>query len=188
MNVFWRVEPLSDLEKQLWEVVQEAHYKSSFRDNLSSNAVMLSAAGSGQYFSAIAAALMTLGGIHGPVEEAMMIFSQPSEDIKAFTAEMLKHARKIAGFGNAFHKGEPDPNWVKVDEFLEKNFPEWSAKLKEMTEFFHTNGKKIFPNPAAMTAVTALILRMPIESAGYLFVQARLGAWSQIFQANVQRL
>jgi citrate synthase len=188
MTIYWRAEPFSVLENQLLEAVAEAHYKSSFRDNLSSDAVLRAAVGSGNYFQSIAAALMTLGGVHGPVEEAMTILSQPIEDIKEYASMMIASRRRVAGFGNGFHKSEPDPNWAAVEEMLARSFPEWSAKLKEMTEFFHSQGKKIFPNPAAYTAVTALIFGMPFESVGYLFVQARLGAWSQIFQANIRRL
>lgn len=186
---FWRKDsPLTEQEQALWIAVATAHNKSAFRENLSSDAVVRSALGSGDYFKALAAGLLTLGGLHGPVEQATLLLSQPIEEIRGFVDEAVSLKARVPGWGNSFHKGQKDENWLEAETVLFDNFSEWSCKLDNVTSMLHERGKKIYPNPAAYTAVTALILKAPLQSAGFLFVLSRLSAWSEIFQANVARI
>lgn len=184
---FWRRDKsLSAEEHELWCAVCAAHRESAFRRNLSSDAVASSALGSGELTKAVAGALLTLGGLHGPVEDAMKFFA--SDDPASYVKEFLDRGWRIPGFGNSFHKEEPDPNWKEVHSILESKFPEWNRILGEVTMTLHGYGKKLFANPAAFTAITALILGCPIYCGSYLFIRARLDAWAEIFDANIARL
>jgi len=75
-----------------------------------------------------------------------------------------------------------------VDQLLEQHFPRTHSTLREITDILHTNGKHIFPNPAAYTACVALVLQMPRHLAPMLFIQARIEAWSSVFHHTVMLL
>lgn len=172
MIFFWRDNPASVEEIELLNELHTAHAISAYRNNASSVAVATSAGGSGNYFQAIAAALMMLGGLHGPLFQAYDFLAG-----KQFLGIQ-------PGWGNSFIKGEPDPAWGKIDLLLEKNWEKIYLVITSKTKELHSSGKKIYPNPSIYTAAVAHAIGMPRDVVPILFVRSRLEAWSDIFLKN----
>jgi citrate synthase len=173
MNVFWRKEPLNTLEKGVFEAVMSAHRTSAMRNNSSSVAVLNSYAGSGDCTKAIAAALMTLGGHHAPIESTVHFLM--SDDIEKATDIRLSNGVPVPGWGNSFIKGRKDDLWLEVDALL-SNLP-IGQKIEQVTKRLHAAGKQIYPNPSAYTAAAAIILKCPPQFAAWFFIQGRLSPW-----------
>lgn len=178
---FWRSKPLSEAERMLWEALNTAHWNSTRRANLSHVAVQLCAKGGASYVQSVAGALMTLGTVHGPIEQtfALLVEKEP-----LILCEMLLGQKRfIPGWGNSFVRGQKDELWVEVDGILEREFLPCHSALENITAWLHARGKNVFPNPSAYTAVTAIILEMPREISAFLFVGSRLAAWAELFLA-----
>jgi len=165
--------------KQLFDIVSKCHFESSFRDNPSSIAVIMSAKSSGKFGNAVIAAISMLGNPHGPVQEATEMLS--SEDPIDFAKMYIQNNAKVPGWGNGFVKGEHDPIWDEAHEYIQKNFPELFSLIDEITKLLHSNGKMIFPNPACYTAITAIANNIPADAASYIFISSRLPAWFNIY-------
>lgn len=170
---FWRPNVFSPAEKELWVAVGAAHRASCTRDNLSVTAFKLAEYGSGKFTSGVIGALSTLGGPHGPIEQTYRLFMSADPDSAA--RAYLDRGEKVPGFGNSFHKGEPDPKWAEVDYILRSKFP---AQAERMESVFRVLGGKVFPNPSTYTALTAIIVGLPEKLAPYIFVAARLEGWA----------
>jgi len=172
MIFFWRDEPATIEERTLLGELHAAHLISSYRNNASSVAVANSAGGSGNYFQSIASALLTLGGMHGPL-------FQSYDFLTGKTFDGIQ-----PGWGNSFVKGELDPAWIKVDLFIKEHWPEIHRRIEQKTKELHESGKVVFPNPSIYTAAVALAIRLPRDIVPILFVASRIEAWSDIFLKN----
>lgn len=175
-TVFWRKEPLTSPEAELFALVLEAHGASAMRDNISGVVFLNAFSASGRYSNALAAALCTLGGTHGPIEQTYDFLHSPHP--AAAVPALLLAKQKVLGWGNSFYRGVPDPLWAKVDKCLADHFPEMSGKLEAVTRQLHGAGRMLFPNPSAYTAAAALILRLPRDVSPFLFVSGRLNHWT----------
>jgi citrate synthase len=175
-------QPLTEPEARLVAALYKAHSECVFRPNCSTTALQQAAGGSRSLHQSIIAALACLGEMHGPIEEAYKFLEREGPWEGAFVFG------KISGWGNSFVKGQIDHAFLPVDQCLEANFPRTHARLREITEALHARGKHVFPNPAAYTAATALVLQMPRHLAPMLFVQARVEAWSSVFHHTVMSL
>lgn len=176
MVKFWdNHQPLSAPEQRLVDELYKAHAACVWRENCSTMALQQAAGGSRHLTNAYIAALATLGEMHGPIEDAYgLIVNQISP-----------HIGMVPGWGNSFVKGQIDPDFLRVDQTIESLSPRIHSRLREVTDQLHARGKRIFPNPGAYTAATALILGMPSHVAPMLFVQARLEAWTELFHRVV---
>jgi citrate synthase len=172
MISFWRDEPLSEKEWQLLNELHSAHAISTYRNNASTLAVANSAGASGSYLQSIASALMTLGGMHGPLLQAYDFLNG-----KTFNGIQ-------PGWGNSFVKGEPDATWEKVDLLLKENWADIYSIISNKTKEFHDSGKKIYPNPSIYTAAVAHALSLPRDVIAILFITSRIEAWSDIYLKN----
>jgi citrate synthase len=178
MNPFWRVQALSEAEQRLLSAALEAHARSTVRKkglNCSAGAVINSWCGSKDYAKAIASALLTLGEVHGPVVAAFQVL-----DGDVSVEDLLHCGLRVAGWGNAFVKGEPDGIWSAVDGILKAEFNDIWKVIWDVTETLHNAGVSIYPNPACYTAATALALGIPREVAAWIFVQGRLAEWTRL--------
>jgi citrate synthase len=175
---FWREEPFSAYERGLLDALFRAHHQSAFRDNPSSVTAVNAAAGSGDLSKAIAAAILTTGAKHAPLEATVEFLSLDAP--AAMIPNMLKAGQKVPGWGGTFQKDEPDPIWAEVAARLAANWPLLGAKLGFVSVTLRTQGKPIYPNPSAYTASVALAIGLPAPLAPYLFIAARLSAWTQI--------
>lgn len=182
MNAFWRPEdPLTESEQTLIQELFSAHSKSTFRNNISSQVSVHAAVGSGSYANGIAAAIMTLGDLHAPLVQAVeflnLIRSEPLTELPD---------GKIQGWGNSFIKGKKDPDWLKVDELVKEQDPELYDRIDSVTQLLHSAGRDIYPNPGCYTAAAAIILKMPAKISPYLFIAARMDAWSFLIMQNMK--
>lgn len=173
---FWRETPLSTAESLLLELVHEAHVASCGRHNVSRDLFEAGAFGSGSYVNGLIAALASLGGPHGPIEQTVAVLQDPDQ-----IGQMLAFGGKVPGWGNSFEKGHKDPLWLTVDECLKLNFSEMSTRLESITDELHRAGKNLYPNPSAYTSATALIVGLPARTAAYLFIHARLDGWTKLY-------
>lgn len=178
MNPFWRELSLSDVEAVLLDAVYEAHAKSTFRKNASTEALALAASGSRSLPNALIAALSTLGERHAPLPQAYDFLNQSHPE--AAVAEIIQSGGRVPGWGNSFHQG-PDPAWEPVKSILQMHFGEMHTRMLEVTATLHGLGKPLHPNPGAFTAATAIVLGMPKEVSPYLFIAGRLLPWMTLF-------
>lgn len=172
MKIFWRTSPLAPFERDLLDQVLEAHRRSALRANASTVVLQNAFAASGSFTQAVSAALNTLGWPHGCVREAYRHLAGDLILPPMFLNE------KIPGWGNAFHKGCPDPLWTEVDRTLEMF--DIARRLEAITAALHQRGKRVFPNPAGYTAAAAIALGIPEALSPALFVAGRLDGWAEL--------
>lgn len=176
---FWRDEKLSEEEMELVRLCFLAHADSCYRENISSVTIQNAAVGSMDYFSTMAAALSTLGGLHAPIEQTYRVLTHE------ISAKALLHkGRKVPGWGSSFADNSA---WKALEEHLRKCFPDVVRSVDLITGLIHSYGKLIQPNPSAWTAATALALRLPAKLSPFLLVQGRLSAWSELFYATLSK-
>lgn len=180
---WWRPQPLTPPEMRLLQCVADAHAASALRENVSSQVMRVAAAGSGSFSQALCAGLSTLGDRHAPITQTCYLLAGDRPAVQA--SALLRAVDKVPGWGNSFFRGEPDPLWQEVDEELQAGFPDWHAKLLAVTATLHWAGKRLFPNPSAYTAATALAVGLPPACASYLFIAARLDSWAAIIHDNL---
>jgi citrate synthase len=175
---FWRPEPFTENERALLDALFLAHHKSAFRDNPSSVTVANAASGSGDLGKAIAAAILTTGARHAPLVATVEFLSL--ENPAAMVADILKAGRKVPGWGGSFQKDGPDPIWTQTAKVLRDTNPLLVLKLDAVTLALQDHGKILYPNPSAYTAAASIAIGLPPSLAPYLFIAARLCAWTQI--------
>jgi citrate synthase len=177
-EAWWRIEGLSAEESRLLDALCRAHYESAFRNNASSVTVANAAGGSGELTKAIAAALLTLGAKHGPLQQSVKFLAR--ENPASEVDYILGVGGKVPGWGGTFQKEHVDPFWLEVDDLLSVHWAEIHDRIRSVTERLHAAGKIIMPNPSAYTAAVALAVRIPAAMSPYLFILGRLTAWTQI--------
>lgn len=177
MYCFWK--KASKAELMLIGALEDAHVQSTQRENLSTQAILACACSGVGYTEAIAAALLTLGGTHAPIKQAIFTITHP--ETEAEIPGVVKDGGRIAGWGNSFVKGKPDPIWNEVYDILSSDFPGIITRIASITSALHAAGANVFPNPACYTAATAIVTGMPEAVAAYLFVGSRLGAWTELY-------
>lgn len=167
--------------EQLLAALFEAHHKVCFRDNISSATIVNAMTGSGSYVQAVAAAILTLGGLHAPIVQTMRLLElyDPASEASA----MLKRGQLVPGWGGSFQKDGPDPVWQPVEALLPVPMRQ---KLDSVTQALHAAGKRIYPNPSAYTAATAILLDIPEQLATSLLIRGRLSGWTEIAASVVK--
>jgi citrate synthase len=175
---FWREEPFTESERALLDALFLAHHRSAWRENPSSVTVLNAASGSGELGKAIAAAILCTGGKHAPLAQTVEFLSL--EDPAGMVPKMLEAGQKVPGWGGTFQKDSFDPILTEMDHLLNLSWPLIYRKLFSVTDRLQRHGKILWPNPSAYTACVALALGLPAQLAPYLFIAARLSAWTQI--------
>jgi len=175
--------PMTDEARaQGLELLRKAHVECAKRENLSTQAVAMSALGSGDLTKALAAGLMMLGGLHAPIAQTMALLSLPRDNgrlpSKCWQAT-------VPGWGSSFVKGEHDPLWDDVRVWLNEH-AEWVMKrVNEITDCLHNDrGKTIYPNAACYTAAVALALDWDDAQAMAFVIESRMPVWIRIFNLN----
>lgn len=163
----------------LLESLYQAHHASALRGNCSHHALALSALGSGDYFKAIASALLTLGGSHGPLIQTYDFLQR--ESCVVDVAEIIRQGKRVPGWGNGFVKGTPDPLWETCDALLQIENQSLHSTIRAITAVLHGLGRFLYPNPSCYTAAVALTIGHPRDGIGELFIRGRLQAWTQEF-------
>ena len=165
------------------ENIIKMHHECAMRNNASSEVIKAMAQLGKEFGDAVAAALLTTGGIHAPVKEAQEEFSifrnndRLSEDID-----------KVPGFGSAWYKNQPDP---VIEDFF-NTLPdtcdegaELVATVEEYTDAVQRMYERfIYPNAGLATAVANIALKRPSNMAMGLVIQGRISAWEELYIAN----
>lgn len=179
MKPFWRDNPLSEKEQALLDSVLAAHRESCFRENISSVAVKMAAAAKVSMFQSFAAALSTLGGMHGPVEQTHRLLAADGPAMEAMA--YLDRGEKVPGWGNSFYRGIPDPLWKEAASLLETHFLSISNAISDVTALLYVRGFKLFPNPSAYTAAAGIALGMTEHLSAYLLIEGRSSGWAELY-------
>lgn len=160
----------------LMEICLLAHHESALRGNCSHHAMGLAAFGSGDYFKAMAAGLLTLGGLHAPLFHTYDLLAATDGLHRVRVALAAK--RRVPGWGNHFAKTGIDPIWAECDARLRADHPMIADRIQAITEILHEAGKIVYPNPSCYTAATALAMSIPRNAIGEILIRGRLGAWT----------
>jgi citrate synthase len=129
----------------------------------------------------VAAGLLSLGGFHAPVAEAMRVWERGEDE------EYLRLWTIIPGFGSSWYTGEPDPLLAAFGE--EALTDEEQTRLSRITADVQTiTQKHIFPNAAMYTAIVAARLGYDPEFAASLLVRGRVDTWCLIWAQNYRGL
>lgn len=164
-------------ENALLTALWDAHQAVAMRGNASGSAFTMAYQGSGDYTKALAAALATLGGRHGPIRETHQFLTIALAAVKLEWAPWV--GVKIPGWGNSLVKGQNDPDFLRVRDHLENLNQKLVERIDAITGALHARGKRIYPNPSCWTAATAITVGLPAELSPYLFIAARLPVWSR---------
>lgn len=159
----------------LFRAVCEAHYVSATEnDNVSSAAVRLVRSGNpGQPMAAIAAAVLTVGQRHGPVDDARAMWRMDDDELRA----LRDSGATVAGFGNAFWKDDIDPAWNPVRDILTSLFPEEAKRLEAKAAIMQEKSTKLHPNPGCFTAIACEVGGIPQGRSHLLYLFGRIPAW-----------
>lgn len=175
---FWREQPLSDEEVRLLSLLFKAHDASAYRPNVSSEIVVSSCIGSGEYLKAIPAAMLTLGGLHGPIIQTVSLLE--STHAPEIARSILLQGKKVPGWGSSFANAQKDPIWSEFENALRLNARDLFFRIERVTDELILTGKNVYPNPACYTAAAAIVLGIPAPVAPWLFLQGRLAAWTRL--------
>ena len=153
------------------------HHGCALRQNASSQTISAMAQLGKPFEDAVAAALLTLGGSHGPVRDAQYAYTAWTDnEINSFVYDI------IPGFGSAWFKDKQDP---AIQEFMETLPILMQKDIKHYTEdvqeYYMEN---IFPNAALATACANIQLRRPASLGISLVIQGRILAWEDIYEKN----
>lgn len=161
-------------KERLLATLFEAHRTAATDNaNLSKALVNEAARGSLNFITAIIAGLSCLGGVHAPVTAARkVIYFWP----RARLQTMINCGAMIPGWGNAFFKDKIDPAFVPLARLLVEEYPKETERLDAITELLRP--KKLLPNAAAYTAVTAELLGLHFGLEVALFLAPRLPVWA----------
>jgi hypothetical protein len=145
MLKFWdNYESFSDQEVSLLNALYDSHQECTYRKNCSTQALTASATGAQCLTQSIAAALMTIGKVHGPVEETYNFLQ------RGVSNDTLLPPR-VPGFGNGFIKGKPDPGLKSIHDFLTEHYPSYIVLLSQIqTRLLAERGKDTFSEPGGL--------------------------------------
>ena len=175
-----------DHRERLMGVLMRAHFVAATENNNVSSAVVKQVAAVGKTFpEAIAAALLTLGGVHAPVTQARhILFEAEDEDIRV----LLQQGNKIPGYGNSFFKGAIDPAWNEMDATLLQCYPAIYERLYRISDIItQEKNVRIFPNAAAYTAIAAQLMEVAWHTEMALVIMGRMPAWTNQFEEAAYR-
>ena len=166
---------------QLHERLLELHRKLAERD-CASTAIIRAMAKLGKSLTeSVAAGLLSLGGFHAPVAEAMRVWERGEDEA------YLRLWTIIPGFGSSWYTGEPDPLLGAFGE--DALTDEELMRLAQITVNVQTiTQKPIFPNAAMYTAIVAASLGYDPEFAASLLVRGRVDTWCLIWAQNYRGL
>lgn len=168
-----------EAKDRLMATVAACHREAAIRNMPASSAALVNVASCGGGFSkSVAAALLTLGEMHGPIDEAReVIYRTPLDEI----ATRIHRGDKIPGWGNAFYRDQLDPAWIPALELVSNEWPDHMMRLAEVTEVVRRETKaNLFPNASAFSAVAAEVVGVPLGTALMLAIVGRLPAWAML--------
>jgi len=153
------------------------------RNNASSEIIKAMAQLGKPFGDSVAAALLTTGGIHAPVEEAQNEFTI-FRNHDRLNEDMDKHP----GFGSAWYKNQPDPVVEEFMRTLPDTCDEGAAIYADMIDYTQAvqamYEKNIWPNAGLATAMANIALKRPACMGMGLVIQGRISAWEELYISN----
>lgn len=162
----------------LLRAVCEAHYRSARdNENISSTVVRTVRAGNPDSpLAPIAAALLSSGRVHGPIDGARRVWRMSDDELVA----LRDSGAVVPGFGNSFFKEGPDPAWQGVIEVLGSYFPSDLTRLEGKTRIMQEKSRRLWPNPGGFTAVASEIAGIPEGRENVLVLLGRIPSWMDL--------
>lgn len=167
-------------EQDYCRAVREAHYQAARKNpNASSEIVRAYARLGVPFLQAMAGALASLDGAHGPVTAARhVVFYATDPEIDQALAAGLR----LAGFGNSFYRDQIDPAWEEPARLLTTHWPSMRARLDTIAgRIRDARGREAHPNAAAFSAIACHFQGVAEGAELSIFVAARAGAWAEIW-------
>lgn len=163
---------------RLLQLVTRAHQRAATQNANASSALVRVYADLGKPFpEAVAAACLSLGGVHAPV-------TQTREVLTAWTDERVQQhlalGGRVPGFGNSFYGETPDPAWKAVDEALRAEGRMDRADAIE-GQIHEARGRRFPVNAAGYTALCCEVLGIPWGVEALLVLSGRLQVWARIY-------
>jgi hypothetical protein len=162
-------------EAALLTCLMEAHRRAT-RDNQNISKIVATTVyqTSGSFVQALAAGVLTVGGIHAPVEAARRDFCEFEPEVYRLR---IRSKERLAGLGNDFYKDRIDPAFQPVMVELERHWPDAFARLQAMSKIAFEE-KKLFLNAALLTAACCEICKVPPGIEYALLFVARMPVWA----------
>ena len=169
-------------EVTMRERAEEMHAGLALRPNASSTTMANMAALGKPLPESLAAALLTLGGLHAPIERACGSWNSSLDTFQGNVDFNQKWERKSPGFGSSFEPGQADPFLSSFDQYLPAPTLE---KMAERTAYVQKAfDRPLFPNAAMYTAVFADILGLRPTAAMGIVITGRTPVLIHIWTAS----
>lgn len=176
--------------QELRHLIVKAHYEAAINNqgNISVVASLAAYQGSGNPYQAIAAGILSMGGMHAPIDAARSLVKRYNEDrgkFREMIAYLLKAKIRIPGFGNSFYKDQIDPSFQPAyNKYLE--ITGLYNPVEIISEMVNRDCKErgkpfLHPNAAIITAAIAELLELPPGQEISLALQGRITAWVNLF-------
>jgi len=164
-----------------FELLINAHEVAATRDNVSTH-ILLEAyhANGGDMIKSITAAMMTLGGLHGPIKQVYRILTRMRQGFDVQLAIEHMGSCKIPGFGSSFYKGTPDPSLHELAREILGT--EYASMCVTISEYLAMQGKVLYPNISFYTGVAAMIEGVNPRLCEKYLILSRLGAWIRLLE------
>lgn len=161
---------------RLLSAVWKAHRDSALdnADNVSNCLARVVAESSHSGMNAVVAAMLSLGGSHGPIAQAREVL------FGHIAPPVLPEGVVVPGFGNSFYAGSIDPNWTELAGVLRDEYPDVWAPIEHWSELLKEAGKPCTPNPASLTAAVAELVGWPHGFEFLLLVMPRMTVWARL--------
>lgn len=161
---------------RLLNAVWEAHRESALdnADNVSNCLARVVAESSRSGMNAVVAAMLSLGGSHGPIAQAREVL------FGSIVPMALPAGVIVPGFGNSFYAGAIDPNWTGLAGVLRDEYPDIWAPINAWSGLLKDAGKPSTPNPASLTAAVAELVGWPRGFEFLLLVMPRMVVWARL--------
>ncbi len=169
------------------------------RDSISTVSFLGAYCGNGGNFAAaVSAAFCSFGGAHGPFDALVDIWApllqSDTEDtrledrLESWVSKQMEipHFR-LPGFGNSFHRGEPDPVWLNFQEQLPRKILNLIDAMMRGTQK-PARPRLLYPNTSTFTLLWAAACchRLSEKSlriaAWKIFLSSRIHAYAGMIE------
>ncbi len=132
------------------------------------------------YAESVAAGLLTLGGLHAPLEEAAATWKHGT------VPGYVESLNLVPGYGSSWVKDGNDAEFDRLRAFLPGDV---LTRLDEITcRVQIATGSNIFPNAAMYTAIAGDLLGYEPEELQILLINGRLPRWTIIWGKHYRSL
>lgn len=173
---------------KLVSMLTMAHYQAARnnKNNLSMVVAQTAYHGSQSYLQSLAAATLSLGGIHAPLQDARNLLRRMQKssdgDFALYINGYIQNRKKIPGFGHSFYKDRIDPSFrdVYVEYANLSGGDDLVWKLSNYIKYECDRCERqiqIPPNAAIITAAICEFLNLQPGMEIAIAVSARVPAW-----------